>query len=96
MTTGTEIIEGEVVAEAAIDMAVTPAAVEVEAAVQVLGETVEETDMIMRGVGGVDLMEVLPLHVVAGVLEGAPLLVVHLHQGEEVLMGIITRNALLL
>lgn len=69
-------IGGEV--PAGIDMTVIAAAAAAEAAVRVLGETVEETDMMMRGVGEVHLMEVLPLHVVAGVLEGASLLVGHL------------------
>jgi len=94
MTTGTRVTRGEV--PAGIDMTVTAAAAEAEAAVRVLVETVEETNIVMRGVSGVDLMKVLPLHAVAGALEGAYLLVGHLHHGEGVLMGAMTKNVLLL
>lgn len=96
MNIGTRITGGEVTAEAGIDTTVITTVAEVAAAVLVLGETMEETDMMTRGVEGVDLMEVFPLHVVVGVPEGAPLHVGHLRQLVETLKGAITKNDLLL
>ena len=91
----TKITGGEAAVEAGIDMIVIAAA-GAEAAVGVLAETVEEIDMVMRGVSGVDLMEVPPppLHVVVEVPKRASLHVGHLHQGEEVLMCAVKKSGL--